>query len=136
CCRSGGARHPTGQCRGPFQHGFGWISGPWNASPDHPGTRQEPFSFRGRLGRLAYLGYGLLASPAGGIIMGIGGAFAVNDAAAPAVVLIGAGAVMIFWWSLAISVSGCTTWTCQEFTSGGFMGSACLQARCGRHHLH
>ena len=62
------------------------------------------FSFRGRLGRLAYLGYGLLALLVSGVIMGIGGALAANNALLPSVILIGLGVVMMFWSSLAMSV--------------------------------
>lgn len=62
------------------------------------------FSFRGRLGRLAYFGYGLLALLVSGIVIGIGGAFAAGHATIPATILIGIGVVVLLWSSLAISV--------------------------------
>lgn len=62
------------------------------------------FSFRGRLGRLAYLGYGLLALLVCGIIVAIGAGFGANGALAPAVVFIGVGCVLMFWSSLAMTI--------------------------------
>ncbi len=62
------------------------------------------FSFRGRLGRLAYFGYGLLAFLLGGILMAIGGALAGYNAYGAAVVPLAAGVVVIIWSSAAITI--------------------------------